>query len=293
MHWLAYGYEVIGGILIFISSAVTETQLPAPERRKHWIVFGIVAVMYIGFGLGLRYMEVRQSEADRAETVQARKDVREARQDVRDVRSTLDDRMSSVLSAFQVAYAQIASLSSDLSGMRTSLMQTIHKNDPRQVADLQSKAQAAQTQADNLQRELLAMTMTPQVAEQLRGWQLAYSVKQQDLHLHEDEHLMDYVEVNVKNVAPTPEGIKRIKDSWQVKYAEADKEYQEKLKGTIATADFIRKELLQRIPAREITPKDKIQEQQFALAANSPMKLNRDDAASYLEELAKRVPAPK
>ena len=57
MHWLAYGYEVIGGILIFISSAVTETQLPAPERRKHWIVFGIVAVMYIGFGLGLRYME--------------------------------------------------------------------------------------------------------------------------------------------------------------------------------------------------------------------------------------------
>jgi hypothetical protein len=201
--------------------------------------------------------------------------------------------MSSVLSAFQVAYAQIASLSSDLSGMRTSLMQTIHKNDPRQVADLQSKAQAAQTQADNLQRELLAMTMTPQVAEQLRGWQLAYSVKQQDLHLHEDEHLMDYVEVNVKNVAPTPEGIKRIKDSWQVKYAEADKEYQEKLKGTIATADFIRKELLQRIPAREITPKDKIQEQQFALAANSPMKLNRDDAASYLEELAKRVPAPK
>jgi hypothetical protein len=75
VHWLtvhlhtvlAYGYEVVGGILIFVSSAVTETELPEAKRRKHWILFGVIALVYIAFGIGIKYDDVQQAKDDREE----------------------------------------------------------------------------------------------------------------------------------------------------------------------------------------------------------------------------------
>jgi len=59
---VAYGYEVLGGILIFYSSAVTESSMPEDRKKvTHWIMFGVLAAVYIAFGVGLRYVEIQQS----------------------------------------------------------------------------------------------------------------------------------------------------------------------------------------------------------------------------------------
>jgi hypothetical protein len=58
---LSYGYEITGGILIFVSSAVTEASMPEARRWRQWIIFGGIALIYIGLGLGTRYDDENQS----------------------------------------------------------------------------------------------------------------------------------------------------------------------------------------------------------------------------------------
>jgi hypothetical protein len=76
-------------------------------------------------------------------------------------------------------------------------------------------------------------------------------------------------------------------------YDRTNEEYENKLRGMIATADFIRKELRQRLTPQEVLPFDKTEEQQFIRVLKSSMAMNRNDAASYLQPLARRVPLPK
>jgi len=70
-------------------------------------------------------------------------------------------------------------------------------------------------------------------------------------------------------------------------YDRTDEEYENKLRRMIATADFMRKQLLQRLPPQEALLFDKTEAQQFVQALKCPMALNRNDAASYLQQLAK------
>jgi hypothetical protein len=293
MHWhwltshltlLGYGYEVLGGILIFYSSAVTETSMPADRKRwTHWIMFGVIAVVYIVCGIGLRFTEIQRNDKN---TKQADED----RQELRDNRKRMDSRIDSVLSSSQVQYLQLASLSSEIGVMRNSVLQAIYKNDPRQIRDLESKMQAAQQQADTLSHELLALTMAPQVAGQLLGWE-------EERHASEDNinHFEWEAEQHYQWDHP---GDKKGLDQVIAKYAaqvhESNNDFREKLKGIIVNADFVRKELLQRIPAALQVPAiDKPEEQKFTQARTDPDSLDRKDAARYLEQLAQRVPPPK
>jgi hypothetical protein len=79
-------------------------------------------------------------------------------------------------------------------------------------------------------------------------------------------------------------------EEWDAAYSKADDDAQEKLKRTIATADFVRKELLQRIPLERQSEEDKKQEKEFAQTDSDPQSLEK--SARYLEELARRVPPP-
>jgi hypothetical protein len=47
-----YTYEIIGGILIFVSSLVGE-QMPVKWKRWSYVVFAIFALLYIGIGIAL------------------------------------------------------------------------------------------------------------------------------------------------------------------------------------------------------------------------------------------------
>jgi hypothetical protein len=291
MHWhwltshltlLGYGYEVLGGILIFYSSAVTETSMPADRKRwTHWIMFGMIAVVYIVFGIGLRFTEVQQNDKN---TKQADED----RQELRDNRRRMDSRIDNVLSSSQVQYLQLASLSSEIGVMRKSLLQAIYKNDPRQIRDLESKMQAAQEQADTLSHELLALTMVPQIVNQLFNWQLEQRSAEQEIKNFEWEELMRYRETHHPSDQKAEE---QILAKYEPRIDKSNADYAEKLIEIIATADFVRKELLQRVPLQGAY--DKLEEQKFAQAKTNPEGLDRHDASQYLEQLAKRVPPPK
>jgi hypothetical protein len=288
MHWFAahqhaveaYWYEILGGMLIFYSSAVTETAMPKDRRRlAHWFTFGFLAVVYIAFGIAIRHDEVQQNDRNSQRSEEDRKELRENR-------GRMDSRMDSVLASFQVTYSQLGSLSSEIAVMRTGLLRAMHKNDPQVITSLQQQAQAAQVQVDNLSRELLALTMAPQIAGQLLDWNQEREARQQDLHNREWEE-----QTHFRQERPGDgKGVDDIMARWQIKYDKMDEEYAVKLKGLVATADFVRRELLQRLSPQQI---DKLEEQQFAQAIKDPLALDRKAAAAYLEELARRVPTPK
>jgi hypothetical protein len=298
MHWhsltphlltvLGYGYEVLGGVLIFYSSAVTETSLPEDRKRiGHWIMFGLIAVVYIAFGIGLRHAEMQQNEQNNQRSS-------EDRTELRNNRERMESRMDQVLSSFQVTYSQLASLSLEIGSVRLGLLQAIHKNDPKVITSLEQQAQVAQQQVDNLSRELLAVTMAPQIARQLRDWEQELGARQQELHNFEweEEKQLGRQGKPISEEDRNRE-VLRIMSKWQIEYDKKDAEYQEKLKGIIATADFVRREMLQRIPLQRQGEEDKKQELAFAAGKSNPKSLSRPDAARYLDDLARRVPPPK
>lgn len=287
-HWfvvhlhivLPYGYEALGGILIFYSSAVTEVSMPEERKRvAHWVMFAALALVYAGFGIGIRYDEVQQGKKDRQ---QAGQDRQQAAQD----RGELRDNRDRIASSFQATYLQLASLSSDLHNMRVSVAQAINKNDPDKLSTLQTQAKTAQQQVDSLSHELLAITMAPQVAQQLRDWDMESRARKNDLHNYAWEEETHYRDMNPTDKG---DGFQRVLEKWDAAFSKEEEDSQERLRKTIATADFIRKELLQRIPSQQQSQEDKKQEKEFSQMGD-PRSLQ--NGARYLEELARRVPPP-
>jgi hypothetical protein len=61
-----YSYEIMGGILIILSSAVSES-MPHKWRLRTWIVFGVLGLMYIGVGIHLaKQNEIEQNNRNLA-----------------------------------------------------------------------------------------------------------------------------------------------------------------------------------------------------------------------------------
>lgn len=293
-HWLgshlhivlAYGYEVLGGLLIFYSSAVTETSMPEDRKRiGHWVMFAAMALVYAAFGIGLRYDQIQQSERERQQSTQDRKELR-------DNRDRMDNRMDNILSSSQSTYLQLALLGSELRNMRVSLTQAIDKNDPDKLSSLQTQAKTAQQQVDSISHELLAITMAPQIAVQLRSWEDQRKQARQDDHLRSWEE-QNHFALEHRGEPGFQEALNRIGKFWDERYEHTEDVYLEKLKGAISTADFIRREMLQRIPLQAQSAEDKRYEKEFDQAKGNPESLNRDNAAQYLEDLARRVPPPK
>jgi len=57
---LPYFYEFLGGVLIFASSAVTETRLPRTRQKCwHWILFGAFSLVFVGCGIIMRHGELK------------------------------------------------------------------------------------------------------------------------------------------------------------------------------------------------------------------------------------------
>lgn len=289
LHWitalsalLPYAYEVLGGILIFYSSAVTETQLPDLERRKHWIIFGSLAAFYILVGIGIRSTELQRGESDRQQAAQDRQELRENR-------DRMNRRMDDILSSSQSTYLQLAILSTGLQDVRIRLTQAINKNGPNTLFALQAQAKEAQQQVDNLSHEVLALTMAPQVAQQLREW---YGRSQQiikDMRSQQWEEHINWVGHHGPN---DPEGDERNLDHWEAAIKQRQNEdLPQQFKKILSNADFIRKELLQRIPPQQQTPVDKMQEKDFMQTQDDPQSLAK--AAQYIDDLARRVPPPK
>jgi hypothetical protein len=127
---LAYGYEIFGGILIFFSSAVTETLMPEGQRRRIWLLFGALALVYVAFGIGIRHDDVRQSNNDRAEI------------------QTLKDNTTKLINSFN---SVVPPLEADLTAIKNKINSSSPVNiNPKELQGLQSRAAALQTLINTL-----------------------------------------------------------------------------------------------------------------------------------------------
>jgi hypothetical protein len=140
-----YGYEIFGGILIFLSSAVTETLLPEGQRRNLWLLFGVLALVYAAFGIGIRHDDVRQSEQDRKEL------------------QTLKDNSTKLISTFN---SVIPPLESDLTEIKGQLKNGTPANiDPKELEELKAKADSLQELVNTLKAATPQATMDSTVIQ--------------------------------------------------------------------------------------------------------------------------------
>ncbi len=276
-----YAYEITGGILIFLSSLVSEA-FPKRFRLALWVIFALLAIGYTVEGIHLDKEAATKAEGER--TIN-QKETKELKTEVQGLKTDT----SNLINAISGTLPMIASLNADIAALRRDAAAAKEHHDPHLIDNLERQAQAAQQQVDSLSHEVLALTMAPQVAQQLRDWEHSRKWARDNERNFEWEALERYRDQHRGDT----EGIRHAEEYWQQQRDKVDREYEQKLKGIIETADFVRKEMLQRIPPQQQSAEDRKQEQAFAEAKNNPENLDRESAAGYLENLARRVPAPK
>jgi hypothetical protein len=149
-----YGYEIIGGLLIVLSSLVGE-QMKPKWKVGFYLLFAAVAIAYSGIGIYLRREANVKENAERQE----RKD---------ELRDVMQD-MSHMLTAFSVLGPSVASLNADVAIMRRDIETAKEEHNPRAIAELEAKAKAAQQRVANASKAAL-VAMVPSTLRQLRSW---------------------------------------------------------------------------------------------------------------------------
>jgi len=150
----AYGYEIIGGILIVLSSLVGE-QMKPKWKIGFYTVFAVIAIAYSGIGIYLR----REANAwQKTERQERKAELEGVRHD-----------MSNLLAAFSQLGPAVTILHADVATVQKDLQMAKEKHDPRAIAELEAKANAAQNRVDNVSKALLG-AMVPGTVRQLRSW---------------------------------------------------------------------------------------------------------------------------
>ena len=256
------------------------------DEKDRWTAFLIVWTLaslgVIMAGLQ-QYMVYRSDQANEVRQGKSENEAKDLNNEVHNLKTDT----SNLISAISGTLPMIAALNSDLATLRRDTEAAKEHHDPRMVANLEHQAQTAQQQVDALSHELLAITMAPQIAEQLREWHGTYRQKIKDMHSQQDEENIRWDAKHPND----PEGRTKAWNDWNAQIDRAEQDSEEQWNKTVANADFIRKELLQRIPLQLQSVEDKRQEKEFVKTRDDPQ--SADKAAHYLEELARRVPPPK
>jgi hypothetical protein len=293
-EWVPYVIPAIVNVLLIVLGVVmslpklAEKIEDTPKYRK-WLAVVCIAAGFVGF-----YFDVRARHDSERTSSQLLSEVGDALARTNQLLTQTSSLVTNTgtLATFATRAApQLAVFQTELADLRQRIEAAREKHDPQMIHDLEAKAQAAQLKTDDLSRELLAITKAPVVASELRDWKNERDARQQNLHNFEWEDQVHYEQRHKDE--KDQKGVREIQQQWQVKYEKADEEFDAQLKDLVATADSLRKELLQRLPPPGIIPLDKLEEQRFAQATANPLALDRNDAAAYLEVLAQRIPAPK
>ncbi len=94
--WWRYSYEVLGGILIVVSSWATE-QLSEKWKKRAWIIFLVAALLYSGLGICLDRQVVATETAYREEARKGQRDLQAAQKDNTDRLTRVLARLDEVL----------------------------------------------------------------------------------------------------------------------------------------------------------------------------------------------------
>jgi hypothetical protein len=154
-----YAYEIIGGILIFVSSVVSEA-MPRKWRVLLWTVFALLAIGYTGVGIHL----------DKQGALKEAEDRKERKAELEGVRRD----MTNILTSFSGLLPIVASLNSQIAILQREIEAARGKHDPRVVADLQTRANTEQQVSQGVSNQLL-VAMEPRVAQQLREYNQDWS----------------------------------------------------------------------------------------------------------------------
>jgi hypothetical protein len=183
-----YTYEIIGGILIFLSSLVSEA-FPKRLRIALWVVFALLAAGYSAVGIHLDKAAATAAEGERTKNANA---TRELKVKV----DGLETNTSNLIGTIAGMFPLIASLNADLATLRRDTAAAKEHHDPRLIDKLEHQTQIAQQQVNTLSHELIALTMAPQIAQELRDWRLESRSKQEELHNFAWEDQIHYRERN-------------------------------------------------------------------------------------------------
>jgi hypothetical protein len=145
-----YWYEIIGGLLIVLSSLVGE------EMRHKWkitfyVFFAVVALAYSGIGIYMRRDARAEEQQQKNELIGVRKD------------------MSNLISASKGLLPSLESLNSDVAMIRKDLEAGKGNRNPGEVASLETRADAAGKRVGNASKAVFG-AMVPLIARQLRSW---------------------------------------------------------------------------------------------------------------------------
>lgn len=154
-----YGYEIIGGLLIVLSSLVGE-QMKPKWKVGFYLLFAVVAIAYSGIGIYLRRETNIRENIERQER---KAELKAVRQD-----------MSNMLEVSRALGPTIASLNADVAVMRRDIESAKERHDPRAIAELEVKAKAAQQRVDNASKSAL-VALVPATLIQLRSWKGSWS----------------------------------------------------------------------------------------------------------------------
>jgi hypothetical protein len=288
LNWSGYVLPAISNLILVMLGIVMSlpdlaTTIEKSPKQKKWLgatclVFGIIGFVF----------DVSQRRGSDQTNRQILGDMNTALTNT----NKLVQVTTTLVTTTSATVPQLVVIHSDIADLKLQAAAAREKHDPKLVADLENRVKQKQEQADRMMQELRAITSAPQIADQLRGWELEHSFQVEMMHnrvFDENMHFGQEVERQNLSEADRAKGMKEIEQRARGEYDKIDQEYLGRLKGIIKNADSVRRELVQQIPQSSL---DKMEEQQFAQALNDPMLLDRKNAAAYLEELVRRVPPP-
>jgi hypothetical protein len=235
MEWGPYALPALAnGVLVFLGVWLSLPDFAQkvqdnPKKRR------LLAVLCIALGLIGMWAEVITRHGSDKAGKQLIGDVEITLKKTNDLLTkseTVVTNTQTLPSFVTSATQQLTGLQTTLAGFHREIAEAKAQNDPQKVRDLEAKAQDTQQRANTLSRELLAITMVPQIAQQLRDWETELGAQQQDLHTreYEDEIRLGQQGKPISEQDHNRE-VQRIMSEWQARYDQKDAEYLEKLKG--------------------------------------------------------------
>lgn len=277
--WLPYILPAISNLILVLLGiimslpALAEKVEQTPRHRK-WLATTCLIFGLIGF-----IFDVSQRRSSDATNKTLLENVGTALQNTDD----LVKQTTNLVTTASITVPKLNELDGKIANLKIQIAK--NQNDPKVLANLQHQAKQLQDQRDDLSRELMTMTLAPQIAKQLRDWEGDWKADQHDNHLKGWEESFQY-----RNEHPNDsQGQNAIDERWQRVYDKTDHDYEKKLGQIIASAELVRKDLLERIPGEQV---DITEQAKFAEALRDSGSLNRVEAADYLDSLVLRVPLP-
>lgn len=266
LHLLDYLPDVTNAILGFLGVWLcfpsTVDKLDEDPRKRRLIAGTCLALSLLGCIAGVYLKTLSDTEMRNLEG-----NAREAKENT-----------TQLLITFGTAMPQIAQVETNVTAMRLQLAQGGRNPDPKAIAELRARMDAAQKQTDGISKSI-ALAMAPGILTEM----VALSMK-----FDSDDRVIDGP-WNAAKADLDPKVVERARAELEKKRATLNAEYAARLRPIMTSANFLREQLLPKSP-NEQNQDDKDEAVVFArAAAGEPINWSEMAAATaYLTALCRK-----